>query len=160
YQTFTLTVVGPIGTITEQTPTIAWAAIPGASLYALRVFDTTGGGNNPVLNLTNLGSNIIKLSTAQTLTPGRSYSWAYVVVPTTRIFGTAHESFTIALPARPSAAGPAGGIATIHPTFPWTSVNGADHYDLLPDDFTADDIQVLHTTGNGTSLTLNASQAL
>src|SRR5262249_43958543 len=97
---------------------------------------------------------------AQALTPGRSYSWAYGVVTTTRTFWSVAQSFSIAPLARPSATGPAGGIATNQPTFTWTSVNGADHYDLVLDDVTADDIQVLHTTGNGTSLTLNASQAL
>jgi hypothetical protein len=151
----------PTGTINTATPTFTWSSVPAVSYYDLWVDDLTTGQSQVVHN-SSLPGTTMTLSTALALTPGDSYAWwagAMASNGTTNWSGA--QYFTVAALAPPTPAGPSGVIGMSMPTFAWSPVAGADHYDLWVNDLTSGQNQVVRVPYVvSTSWALSAAQAL
>jgi hypothetical protein len=84
---------GPVGTITNTTPTFAWGAVTGADRYVLNVVDSTTGAT--VLNVTVTGA--LSFTPTTPLIRGHKYTWRVSAVSTNGKFApwSASQIFTI-----------------------------------------------------------------
>ena len=152
---------GPSGALATDTPTFTWSSVTGADHYDLLVQDQSTG--QQALRAPNTTVTSVALTTSQALTPGHSYVWYVGAVSTNgRVtFWSAGLTFTISALGTPQANGPSGAIATDTPTFTWTAISGAAHYDFWLNDQTTKQTQVLRLPNvAGTSLALTTAQAL
>ncbi len=147
--------VGPVGTITSQTPTFFWAGT-GAPSYTLWIADKTTG-KVPVLSVPNIQTTSWTLTTAQALTPGHSYTWYVGGVVGSRVTWGAGQDFAIAPWDAPTNLAASATIPD-QPTFSWSGVPGVATYKVwLHDDLSGLATAILTTA---TTLSLNTSQAL
>jgi hypothetical protein len=171
YQSFsynalpTPTLGTPTGTIASDMPTFNWSAVSGALRYDLWVYDATTSAYT--IQVSPSGTSYT-VTAAQALTPGHTYRWWVRALDNSgNLTGwSAQGNFSVAALAAPTATAPGGTITTTTPTFTWTTVSGANHYDLWVDRYNASNStwisQVVRLTnvGGGTSYTLTAAQAL
>ncbi len=112
-------------------PTFSWNAVAGAAHYSLVVVDSTT--NTIALDDPNIASTYYTTTTAQTLTPGDSYTW-YIGSVADNAAPQYHSlvTFTLAALAAPTLTGPNSLIAASSgyalPTLTWTTVAGASSY--------------------------------
>jgi phosphatidylethanolamine-binding protein (PEBP) family uncharacterized protein len=146
---------GPSGNIPASggydRPNFSWSSVAGANHYALVVLDKSAN-NALVLNNTNVFGTSFRPLATQALTPGHTYTW-YVgsVSPNGAVISydlNTPQTFTLAPLAAPTALSP-NGTGTTTPTFRWTTVTGADHYDIV----------VFDTTNGGQTLVLRNQNA-
>jgi hypothetical protein len=152
----------PTGTLTTDQPVFTWTAVTGADHYDLWVDDLTTHQNQVLRNM-NVAATNLSVSPLAVLTPGDSYRWYVGAVSTNgrATFWSGAQFFTITPLATPTPGNPTGTITTDQPTFTWTTVTGAAHYDLWVDDLTKNQSQVVRNmNATGTSFTLPAAQAL
>jgi hypothetical protein len=138
----TPTPASPSGPIVSAMPSYSWSAVPGADFYDLWIDDATTG-QSPVLRYAAIPNT--SLSSSGTLVPGHQYRWwvrAYVAGGDTSPW-TSATLFNVVPLATPTPVGPLGTIASVMPTFSWSTVSGADFYDFWVDDMTSGQEQVL-----------------
>jgi hypothetical protein len=119
------TVILPAAASVVGTPTLSWAAVPGAASYEVWIYNQNTGG---VLD---------KQVTGTAFTPGNdlpagTYSvWARSLNAAGQAgdWGSA-GSFTILTPAAPTLTGPTDTSWDGLPSITWTNVNGAAGYEL------------------------------
>ena len=140
------TVVAPMGTISTATPSFSWMAVSGATHYQLWVNDASTGAK---INVTypaaavgcGAGTGTCTASPGVTLAPGTATWW----IRTSNAAGAGPWSVattvTVAVPAATSTApgaaspvAPTGTISTATPSFSWTAVSRATHYQLWVND--------------------------
>jgi hypothetical protein len=134
-QTFTVytlaasVVLSPAGS-SGTLPTFSWNPITGANHYDIWVQNMTTG---QVLRNQNIaGTTYVPTSP---LTPGDSYQWwvrGVDSVGNPGPWGSA-QNFVAYVLAAPSLMNPSGSSTTL-PTFSWSAVTGADHYDIWVQD--------------------------
>ena len=120
----------PAGTLI---PVFRWDPVPGASYYRIVVDDLTTG-NHGVLQASVTSTTWTATAALQ---QGQRYSWSVegfddtgngsIAVP-----GMAFTLAPLGVPILVSPDGPLPGAMTI-PTFRWTAVPGADHYEVQVD---------------------------
>jgi hypothetical protein len=151
------TLSGPTGTLTTDMPTFTWASGAGAgntapASYTLKVTDKLTG---QVLTIANLKGTSYTLTTAQALTPGRSYTWSVTAVSTNgqAALGSASQTLAVAPLAAPVLIGESGGA------FSWPPATDANHYAFQIKDGTTGAIVANVPTVTGTSYALTSAQA-
>ena len=121
-----------------DTPTFSWSSVQGADHYSLSVMDATT--DQAVVSNPSISGTSYTSSTA--LTPGHSFTWTIAAVSSNGavVDSSASTGFALAALAAPTPVGPSGTIAASNgydtPTFSWSSVTGAAHYDLTVMDAT------------------------
>ncbi len=124
----------PAGTTASDTPTFTWTAVGGADHYDLWVDDVTAGKTGSVRNQAILGNSWTATTAFQ---PGHTFRcWVRALDSTSTNAGpwSSAVNFTVTALGVPTASGPAGSIASASPTFTWSAVAGADHYELWVND--------------------------
>jgi hypothetical protein len=157
----TPTLTGPTGTVTPSAgydmPTFTWSSAAGADHYYLYVVDNTT--HIPVINNPNVGNGTsFTPGAAQALTPGDNFTW-YVIAFSTNSqaysFVPSGQTFTLTQFTPSTLTSPGGTINSVFPTFIWTGVTGANHYDIVVLDTTTPmfTIAVRNQNATGTSWT-------
>ena len=142
------TLLGPSGQ-TADTVNFTWSAVAAADHYDLWVRDLTTGVS-PVLR----NADVIGTSFTGAVPPGHQYQWWVATVD-----DLGHESwsttgsFSTTSLAAPVVLAPSGLVGTQLPTFSWSAIATADHYDLWVNDLTARQAQVIRAAVVGTSFT-------
>jgi hypothetical protein len=151
----TPTPLGPSGLMNVEAPVFSWQPINGADHYDLWVNDLTTGQDQVLRNQDVTGSSF---TFSQTLIPGHSYEWWVRAGDSNgdaSFWGPAMD-FSVAPLDAPVPNAPAGAISNVAPTFSWSAVDRADHYDLWVSDLTTG--QVLRNQDvNATSFTFSQS---
>jgi hypothetical protein len=167
------TLVSPSGTITDNTPTYIWNAIPHSTWYRLWVNDSTGNKIQQWYTAETLGcaSGTGTCSTTPTTEVIGSCQW-WVQTYNSAGLGpwSAPLSFTTPIPTPPVAAtqvSPAGTISDATPTYTWNAVSNSTWYCLYVNDVTGNKIQQWYTaqtlgcaSGTGTCSTTPATEVI
>jgi hypothetical protein len=126
---------GPSGSVSTETPTVSWDAVNGADHYDLYISDLTTG-QSPVLR--NQDVTGMTYTFGHSLTPGHSYRfWAKAYDSAGNAsFWSSPMDFSVPALAAPVPAGPANMTTNEFPTFTWSAVSMANHYDLWVSDLT------------------------
>jgi len=146
--------LGPSGAASDM-PTFSWNAVANADHYDVWVNDLTTGQAMVLRNASATGTS---WTADVALTPGRSYMWWVASVSSngTHLWNAGQAFAVAALPA-PTPVGPSGAPGDL-PTFTWTAVAGANHYDLWVNDLTNGQAMVLRNlNAAGTSWTADAA---
>ncbi len=132
--------------------TLAWTPAAGAASY--NVYLGTASGAEVLAGSALVGTTYTDTGLAN----GTTY---YYKVSAVNATGESLLSAEVsAKPSAPAISGPSGTIVTDAPTFGWTAVTGAAHYDLWISDLTTGQSPVLLLASlPGTSLTITAGQA-
>jgi hypothetical protein len=149
------TPLGPVNGIDTEYPTFSWSAATGADHYDLWVSDLTTG-QSPVMR--NRHVNGTSFTFSEPLTPGHSYRYWVEAVNNagTTSYWSSPRTITVAPVGVPVVSAPAGTITDTNPTFGWSAVAGADHYDLWISDLTTGQEQALRNKNvTGTSTTFS-----
>ena len=147
-QTFALHVTpvltGPAGAGAAELPTFTWQPADFALTYDLWVDNLTTGQSQVVRN-TSVGGT--SWTATQPLTPGHTYrSWVRGVRVDGRLGPWSRPlDFVVAPLPAPTATGPSGNITTDQPTFEWSAVAGAGHYDVWVANLTTGQTQVVRS---------------
>jgi hypothetical protein len=151
---------GPTSLVGTDTPTFAWSAVAGANHYDLIVSDQTTG--HQALRMSQVTGTSVALTAANALTPGHNFIWQVGAVSTNGQAESLSVALTFTIPALPAplTSAPSGTIGTDMPTFSWTSVGGADHYDLIVSDQTTGHQALRMSQLTATSVALTAANAL
>jgi predicted phage tail protein len=144
----TATPIGPIGSVTNATPTFIWSAVAAADFYDVYVLDTTTW--QQALRTPLSGTQVVTGSSwipTTALIAGHSYTWWVRAMTLNGGTGPWSQaaSFTLAYLATPSVMSPTGVVSTTTPLLTWTAVS-ANYYDLWVDDLTTGQSQVLRNT--------------
>ena len=120
------TLIGPVGS-TSPLPTFSWSAVAGADHYDIWLQDRNTG-----LVVRNTNVTGASWTPGSPLLQGDLYRWWVRAVDSTGIGGTWSSSldFSVAALAAPTLGGPSGS-GSLLPTFSWSAVAGADHYDIF-----------------------------
>lgn len=132
------TIVGPIGSSTDMTPTFEWTAATNADHYDLWVNDQTTGQSGIIRDMNVSGTTFTPSSD---LTLDHTYIWTVRAVDGSGAVGdwAPHKTFSIVVPppATPSVAAFSSGTTTsTRPYFDWSDVPDAVYYDLWVNDVT------------------------
>src|SRR5262249_19593010 len=128
------TLVGPAGAVTNAAPTFVWNATAGADHYEIWV-DDLSTGQSAVLRKQDAGA--AGWAPATPLSAGDHYRWWVRAVDSTNSNYSAWSSpldFVVSFLAAPTLIGPTGSVSVVSPTFAWTPVPGADHYEIWIND--------------------------
>lgn len=156
------TLTAPTGTIDDLTPTFTWSAVAGAARYDLWV--NVFGSNDLVFRDQNIAGTSFTLSAA--LQNEETYIWTVRGIAADGAGGdwADHEIFTTQLAAdlaAPTNLQPSG-TSGLTPTFSWSAVSGAAHYDVWVNVRGSNELVFRNTNVNGTSVlspvTLDAGQ--
>jgi hypothetical protein len=153
------TPLSPTGLITTAQPAFSWTAVAQADHYDIWVNNLTTGQSQVLRNQQVAGTS---WTPPTGLVQGDRYEWWVRAVGSSGSAGgwSAGQSFSIAALAVPTVLGPIGNTATTQPTFSWTAVDQADHYDIWVNDLTSGQSQVLrNTNATGTSWTTSTALA-
>jgi hypothetical protein len=163
--------LAPSGPTATDTPTLTWAAVTDAAHAAADHFTVkvTDKGTGQTLTIANVTGTSYRLSAAQALTPGHTYTWSVTALSSNGQASAAsgagsNPTFTVEKMAAPVASSPTGTLAVDRPTFTWTPLVNALYtapgsYTLkVMDRATGQSLSVGKLTG--TSYTLTAAQAL
>lgn len=120
----------PSGSTSDLKPTFQWSAVGGASRYDLWVNNQTTGQSGIIRN-----TNVTATSFTATadLTVGHSYIWTVRALDDSGNAGewAGHRTFSVtAALGVPTPTAPVSSTSLLKPVFQWSSVTGADHYDL------------------------------
>lgn len=125
------TLIGPVGTINDQTPELTWNSVAGANSYMIEVY--RNGQTNLAFSGTTGGS--IRITTTE-LGAGASFQWRVRAVNSGGSDGpwSAWGSFSIRTapnnwPQNPSPTANSFSVSTLT-NFSWSALNQATHYDL------------------------------
>jgi predicted phage tail protein len=122
---------GPATPTTDNTPTFAWTASPGATRYDLWVANLTTG-QAQVIRETSLSTNAFTPTTPLPSGNYRFWVQAFDAGGSSRGW-SAHRDFTIRPPAAPNVTGPASPTTNRRPPFAWDASTDATRYDLWVD---------------------------
>lgn len=126
----------PIGEVEGTTQTFRWSSVAGIAKYDLWVNDVTTGQSQVIRNK-NITDTTLTDST--TLQVGHTYNWAVRATDSAGNSGLWSEIqyFSVAITVgTPTALSPIGTTNTTSPTFRWTAVAEASHYDLWVNNLT------------------------
>jgi hypothetical protein len=139
------TPIAPAGAVTGATQTFTWSAVTGADHYDIWVDDLRTGQSQVLRNRNAAGTS---WAPSASLVQGDGYKWWVRAVGSDGSASrwSAGQSFTVAALGVPTPIGPAGHITSAQPTFNWTAVDQADHYDIWVDDLSTGQSQVLRDT--------------
>jgi hypothetical protein len=128
---------GPSGSNNPTTPTFSWSAVAQADHYDVWVNDVTTGQGQVLRNTDVVGTS---WTPSTSLAQGDTYLWWVEAIASSNLGTTSNwsaaQQFAIPPLATPAATGPTGSITTLLPTFSWSAVAGADHYDVWVNDLT------------------------
>jgi hypothetical protein len=143
----TSTLTAPSGAGNSTTPAFEWTAATGATNYDLWVDDLTSGASQAIREQTLTGTSFTP-STA--LNNNHAYrAWIRAVNEFGASAWSAPQDFGVGTaPIAPpsgvtSLSAPSGAGNSTTPTFQWTTVSGANRYDLWVDDLTTGTPQVI-----------------
>jgi uncharacterized protein YkwD/predicted phage tail protein len=143
------TITAPAASTTSTTPTFAWTAVAGATQYDLWVNNLTTGQSQVIRDQTLTTNSFTPL----TPLPAGNYQ---AMVRASTAAGTsawsAAYTFTITAPAVPAFTAPTGSTTNLTPTFAWTASTDAARYDLVVDNLTTSQWQIIRQQ----NLTTNA----
>jgi predicted phage tail protein len=137
------TLVGPAGASTNAAPTFVWNATAGADHYDVWVADLTTGQSSVLRQEDAVAA---AWTPATPLAAGDRYRWWARAVDSTNTNYSAWSSpldFVVSLLAAPTLIGPKDSALVLAPTFAWTAVPGADHYEIWVNDVTTGQSSVL-----------------
>lgn len=159
------TLSSPIGTIPANnmpvlTPTFSWSSVSNADSYQIRVNNLTTGQSSVIQQTVVVTTFVAPVA----LLPGDRYQWMVRALRTDgNTSGWTSKSFTLGL-LPPTTNGPIGPTIFARPTFEWSPVLGAHHFDVMVNDLTTGQASVLRAplTGAGivTTTTWTATQSL
>jgi len=142
----TLTVTGPLGTLSGNRPTLEWTSVAGAQSYEVWL-DLVGGDSNPILNPTVNGTSYqvdTGLATGEyrtwvraNLSGGTTSDWASATFQVT-------GSTVVSLPTTKNLP---------RPTITWDAVTGATGYRVFVTNVTAGQSGFIDEIVTGTSFT-------
>src|SRR5436190_1716314 len=141
----TPTPIGPAGTVTSATPAFSWAAVAGATRYALWVDDASKEGKlqqqyDAAAVGCAAGTGTCTVAPGVTLATGAGTWWVQASNATGTSAWSKGSAFTVPSvfpPAAPKLLGPAGTVSTTTPTFSWAAAATATSYTLWVDDASA-----------------------
>lgn len=152
----------PTGPSLNASPVFAWSQVSGATTYELRVDDTTTGMTQVVHQ--NIAAPpapappappINPTSPAEPVTPGDSFAWWVRAFDNSgnQSAWSVTGTFSVPLLSAPLVlnTSPSGPIQTAAPTFAWSSVAAANHYELWVSDATTGQSQVLDNSNIATT---------
>jgi hypothetical protein len=140
------TLISPIGTITDTTPTYTWDAVSDSTWYQLWVNDSTGNKINQWYAAADVGcADGMGTCTVTPTTEVRGAGQWWVRTYNSVGFGpwSSGMSFTAPTPGAPSAViqvSPTGAIGDTTPTYTWNPVSNATWYCLYVNDSTGNKI--------------------
>lgn len=135
------------------TPTFSWSTVNNADFYQVRVNNLTTGQSSVVQQ--NLAATFLVCPIP--LEAGDRYQW---MVRALRNDGNASawSTHTFALNLmKPTAYGPSGSTVFARPTFTWSAILGAHHYDVVVHDATTGQTSVLRTPLAGPNVVTSTS---
>ena len=109
----------------NNTPTYQWQALPGATKYQVYVQNLTT--NAIVVNQSNVATTSLTPTSAL---PVGDYRWWVKASNNDGIVGRWSESKDFNVGGKPIILTPVGTTSNRTPTFSWSPVQGADHYQL------------------------------
>jgi hypothetical protein len=137
-----VSLLSPTGSVDTSTPTIDWDPVSGALRYDLWINSVTTGQSQVVRDQSILTDEV---TLANPLPLGTYLAWVQGI-NSVDFRGTWSDSirFTVATP--PTLLAPRTPTFDDTPTFNWTSVEGADRYDLWVRNITTGQDQVIRQT--------------
>src|SRR5581483_8775023 len=131
------TAISPSGHISNDTPTFTWNAVSGANHYDVWVNEVNPSNTSQVIAtmvLRNANVTTTSWTASSALSPGHWYKWYVGTVSTngttTWNSGTVFNIAPVAAPVGSSPSGPGITFPGDVPTFTWSNVAAADHYDV------------------------------
>ncbi len=139
------TLVAPLNSTTDTTPTFQWTAVPGAVKYDLWVNNLTTG-QSEVIREKDLTTTSFTAPT--NLPAGHSYIWTVrgMLADGTPGRWAEHVTFRILTAVAPTLIGPMNQTIDPTPTFEWTAVPDAIAYDLWVNNVTTGETEVIRNT--------------
>jgi hypothetical protein len=137
------TSIGPNGSLSSAEPAFTWNAVTGADHYDVWVNDTTLKQSAVLRNQDVVGNSWMPTTP---LKAGDTYTWWVRAVDNSGAnFGgwSSPLVFSVATLGKPILAGPIGSTSGDTPTFTWSAVTGADHYDFWVSDLTSGQSSIL-----------------
>lgn len=133
-------------TTADATPAFEWSAVASADHYDLWVNDLTTGQSGIIRNPNVSGTTY---TPPGDLPGGHTFIWTVRAIRGDDSAGewAPHRQFSVGL-GTPIVTAPTGGAVTDDdtPTFDWTAVAGASHYDLWVNDQTTGQIGIIRQT--------------
>ncbi len=134
-----LSITAPLGTITTSTPLIEWEAAAGAERYDLWINNATTG-EPQVIRDQHVSTDQYQAATPLPL--GTYLAWVQGI-NTAGFLGTWSPAARFIVATPPTLLAPINPTFDSTPTFAWTSIVGADRYDLWVRNFTTGQDQVI-----------------
>ncbi len=155
------TLSGPSGLLTTGTPTFQWSSVPGATGYGLYIVSASSSAYSWKNPIAVSGTSYIPSST---LNNGFNYAYMWWVTAYDNAGNVSPVSqaldFGMAVPSQfrgtATPAGPSGTVNTLHPTFQWSAVSGAQGYYLSIIDETLHTVAFSKYVSGATSYTLGS----
>jgi photosystem II stability/assembly factor-like uncharacterized protein len=125
-----MTPLAPSGRIIPTMPTYTWEAVPGATVYRLRVEDSTGPKSvwvDPIIAGCAAGEGTCHFRFPAVLEPGPAHWWVQAAYPDGEGPWGDGLAFTI---ATTTLGAPTGVSTDPTPTYTWTALPGAAYYYL------------------------------
>jgi hypothetical protein len=134
--------IGPAGPTSDATPTFSWQPVTQADHYDVWVNDLTTHKGQVLRNQDVTGTS---WTAATPLTQSDSYQWWVQAISSSGFTTTwgIGQQFSVTVLGTPVLGDPSGTITNTTPTFTWSAVDQADHYDLWVNDLTTGQGQVV-----------------
>lgn len=146
----------PIQSTIDPTPTFRWSEVENAATYEIWVNDSTTGESG-VIRVDGLTERRYTPTTPLPL--GHSYVWTVRAIDSDGNVGpwAEHRSFTVTsadASAPPELVAMPNDEINANPTFAWSEISGADHYEIWVNDLTTGESGVIRVNDiAGTSFT-------
>ena len=146
------TPVSVSGPITTATPTYVWDAAFGATMYCIKVNDSTGTKIEQCYTPAQAGcpdgTGTCSVTPAVELAGGAGQWWIRIYDPAGYGPWSAAMDFSVNPPPAATLVSPNGTIGTDHPTYTWNAVSGSSSYYLTVNDSGGVRIQQWYTAGD------------
>lgn len=145
------TLLNPVGTVGDVRPTFSWSAVADAARYDLWV--NVFGTNEVVIRNANVSGTTFRPNFS--LSADQTYIWTVRGITSTGIAGdfAQHAIFRIESElGAPTLIRPSGTVG-LPPTFEWTAVANADHYDIWVNVFGSNAVVIRNTNVPSTTFT-------
>ncbi len=143
------TPVSVSGPITTATPTYTWDAVFGATMYCLKVNDSTGTQIDQCYTLAEVNcpqnTGTCSVTPSVVLAGGAGQWWIRIYNPAGYGSWSAAMDFSVNPPPAATLVSPNGSIATQQPTYTWNAVPGSTQYYLTVNDSSGVRIQQWYT---------------
>jgi YD repeat-containing protein len=143
------TLVSVSGPITTDTPTYTWNSVFGATLYCIKVDDSTGTKIDQCYTPAQAGcpdnTGTCSVTPAVQLSGGNGQWWVRVYDPAGYGPWSTANNFSVNPPPAATLVSPNGTTMTNQPTYTWNAVPGSSQYYLSVNDSTGPKIQQWYT---------------